>query len=144
VPGPRLRAAILLIALAGAQLLTVTAALAGESCACDEQMCVHHPGDKHSSSHRHSAAAPVTPDHEQPAAAHCAHAAAAPAQRECSMRGCDQHDQDLLPTQPPASLPDLTTVAGADAVSALTAFIARSPFDRASTVEPPPPRSFPA
>ena len=139
MPGSRLRATVLLLALAGVQLLTVTAALAGDpSCLCDGEMCIHHPG-------QHRAAHPAAAHSvEPPASPHCAHgAAAAAAPRECSMRGCDQHRDELLPISPLASLEQPTTVARVDAVSALPSFTVGAPLDRATAVEPPPPRSFP-
>jgi hypothetical protein len=146
VPVVRLRSVVLLIALAGVQLLTVTAALAGDpSCLCDARMCIHHPGQHHSG-HSHSAVSAAPPQRvEQPAAVHCAHetrASAAP--RECSMRGCDEHGDELLPVSPLVSLSDPTSVARPEGVSALPTATVSSLLDRASVVEPPPPRSLPA
>lgn len=143
VPGSRLRATILLLALAGVQLLSVTAALAGDpSCRCDAEMCVHHPG-QHPSAH-HPPSHDAATHHVEPAASqHCAHGAATLAPRECSMRGCDQHRDELLPISPLASLAHPTTVARVDAVSALPRLTASPLLDRSTAIEPPPPRSFP-
>ncbi len=138
VPPSRLRATVLLLALAGVQLLTVSAAIAGDpSCLCDAEMCIHHPG------HDHSAHTAASQSVEPPAAQHCAHGAGAAAQpRECSMRGCEQHDDELLPLSPLVSLADPTTVARTEAASALPAFTVSLPRDRPTAVEPPPPRFF--
>jgi hypothetical protein len=60
------------------------------------------------------------------------------------MRGCEQHDDELLPVSPLASLADPASVAHPNGVSALPSSTVSSLLDRASVVEPPPPRSLPA
>lgn len=142
----RVRGLVLLLALVGLQLTTLGAALAGEdSCLCDEQVCSHHPGKHGSHSHDHAAPAPPAPRVEAPAAEHCAHhaagtAATTAAPRDCSMRGCDHQRDDSLPVAPLASLPDPTSIALPEGVSALAVVATVPPLDRSSNVEPPPPR----
>jgi hypothetical protein len=135
----RIRGLVLLVALVGAQLATVGAALAGEpSCLCDANMCVHHPGQDHSRHQHqsHDAAAAKT----AAAPAHC-HEDAAVAPPQCSMRGCESEHEQLIPFTPLASLPEPTAIVAADSMSAAAVFVARPLLDRASTVEPPPPRT---
>jgi hypothetical protein len=134
----RIRGLVLLIALLGAQLATVGAALAGEPCLCDATMCVHHPGQDQSrhAHHAHGDAAPAA----KASPAHC-HEDAGVAPRDCSMRGCESRHDDLLPLTPLASLPQPTAIATADSISAAPALVAQSLLDRATAVEPPPPRT---
>src|SRR5688572_2832847 len=102
-------------------------------------MCVHHPGKSRSHDHARSAG----PDHaaqlDTPAAEHCAHAAAV-GPKDCSMRGCEQQDDDSLPVTPLASLLHPTSIELPKIVSALPIYAVASLLDRSSNVEPPPPR----
>jgi hypothetical protein len=131
---------VLLLALAGVQILSVTAALAGDpACLCDATMCVH-ASHHHHASHAAATAAP-------PASAgmsHCAHDAPASAPPDCSMRGCGSHREELLPLSALGSMPPSIAVARLEVMTALAPVAVRSLLDRPSTVEPPPPRSLPA
>jgi hypothetical protein len=167
----RLRGLVLLLALVPVELLTVAAALRAEPNCCGTTMCIHHRGGDPVVAKREAGVASATsPAPGAPAApsgpaapgapaapaatttstapaasgaAHCAHGAA-PVERECSMRGCNQQRDELLPLSPPASLPHPTSFALSQDVSALPIAASRSLLDRAAAVEPPPPRSLPA
>jgi hypothetical protein len=125
----RWRGLVLLIALVGAQILTV-AALAGDpACGCNERVCVHHPGQHRAA----QAQASVKP--------HCHQDSSVAAAADCTLRGCDHERDQLLPFSAQASLPHPTSVTRPEGRSVLAGFAARPLLDRPSGVEPPPPRS---
>jgi hypothetical protein len=137
----RLRAVVLLLALAPVELVTVGAALGADPSCCGTTMCMHHHGGMGAPGPAKVAATPVAAP-AAAAATHCAHHAA-PVPNDCSMRGCDQQRDPLLPLSPLAFLPLSTSVARPEGVSSLTLAAARTLLDRAVAVEPPPPRSLP-
>ena len=97
-------------------------------CGCNERVCVHHPGQR-----RAAAESTVKPQCHQ-------NANTAAAAADCTLRGCDHERDQLLPFSAQASLPHPTSMMRPEAVSVLAGFLARPLLDRASAVEPPPPR----